>query len=78
MGCLNLKEVLVFLEDLIVFSSTLEEHEEHPMLGFTGYYRRFIHDYFELADGTPSSSPHPGCDAGESSSSPPVHNPPNQ
>jgi hypothetical protein len=24
---LNLKEVLVFLDDLIVFSSTLEEHE---------------------------------------------------
>ena len=27
MGSLNLKEVLVFLDDVIVFSSTLEEHE---------------------------------------------------
>uniref|UniRef100_A0A669EDN0 Gypsy retrotransposon integrase-like protein 1 n=2 Tax=Oreochromis niloticus TaxID=8128 RepID=A0A669EDN0_ORENI len=27
MGSLNLKEVLVFLDDIIVFSSTLEEHE---------------------------------------------------
>lgn len=25
--CMNLREVLVFLDDLIVFSSTLEEHE---------------------------------------------------
>lgn len=31
MGSLNLKEVLVFLDDLIVFSSTLEEHEERLM-----------------------------------------------
>ena len=30
-GSLNLKEVLVFLDDLIVFSSTLEEHEERLM-----------------------------------------------
>lgn len=28
MGDLHLKEVLVFLDDLIVFSRTLEEHEE--------------------------------------------------
>ncbi|XP_024658169.2 retrovirus-related Pol polyprotein from transposon opus [Maylandia zebra] len=28
MGSMNLKEVLVFLDDLIVFSNTLEEHEE--------------------------------------------------
>lgn len=28
---LNLKQVLVFLDDLIVFSSTLEEHEERLM-----------------------------------------------
>jgi len=27
MGSINLKEVLVFLDDIIVFSSTLEEHE---------------------------------------------------
>lgn len=27
MGSLNLKEVLVFLDDVIIFSSTLEEHE---------------------------------------------------
>lgn len=31
MGSLNLKEVLVFLDDLIVFSSSLEEHEERLM-----------------------------------------------
>lgn len=31
MGHLNLKEVLVFLDDLTVFSSTLEEHEERLM-----------------------------------------------
>lgn len=28
MGELNLKEVLVFIDDLIVFAPTLEEHEE--------------------------------------------------
>lgn len=28
MGELNLKEVLVFIDDLIIFSETLEEHEE--------------------------------------------------
>lgn len=28
MGDINLKEVLVFIDDLIVFSATLEEHEE--------------------------------------------------
>lgn len=28
MGALHLREVLVFLDDLIVFSSTLEEHEQ--------------------------------------------------
>ena len=27
MGDINLKEVLVFLEDLIIFSETLEQHE---------------------------------------------------
>lgn len=27
MGDLHLKEILVFLDDLIIFSSTLEEHE---------------------------------------------------
>lgn len=27
MGDLHLKEVLVFLDDLIIFSNTLEEHE---------------------------------------------------
>lgn len=31
MGELNLKQALVFLDDLIVFSSTLEEHEERLM-----------------------------------------------
>ena len=31
MGGLHLKEVLVFLDDLIVFSSTLEEHESRLM-----------------------------------------------
>ncbi len=31
MGSLHLKEVLVFLDDLIVFSSSLEEHEERLM-----------------------------------------------
>lgn len=31
MGSLNLKEVLVFLDDLIVFSDTLEEHERRLM-----------------------------------------------
>ncbi len=31
MGSLNLKEVMVFLDDLIVFSATLEEHEERLM-----------------------------------------------
>ncbi|KAJ8014924.1 hypothetical protein DPEC_G00020820 [Dallia pectoralis] len=31
MGELNLKQVLVFLDDLIIFSSTLEEHEERLM-----------------------------------------------
>lgn len=30
-GSMNLKEVLVFLDDLIVFSSTLEEHEDRHM-----------------------------------------------
>jgi len=29
MGLMNLKEVLVFIDDLIVFSSSLEEHEQH-------------------------------------------------
>lgn len=29
MGDINLIEVLVFLDDLIVFSATLEEHETH-------------------------------------------------
>lgn len=28
MGSMNLSEVLVFLDDVIVFSATLEEHEE--------------------------------------------------
>lgn len=28
MGDINLKEVLVFIDDLIVFSATLEEHEK--------------------------------------------------
>lgn len=31
MGDLHLKEVLVFLDDLIVFSSSLEEHEQRPL-----------------------------------------------
>ncbi len=31
MGELNLKQALVFLDDLIIFSSTLEEHEERLM-----------------------------------------------
>lgn len=31
MGDLNLKEVLVFLDDIIIFSATLEEHEERLM-----------------------------------------------
>lgn len=31
MGCLNLKEVIVFLDDLIVFADTLEEHERRLM-----------------------------------------------
>lgn len=31
MGSLNQKEVLVFLDDLIVFSETLEQHEERLM-----------------------------------------------
>uniref|UniRef100_A0AAV2LWN3 ribonuclease H n=1 Tax=Knipowitschia caucasica TaxID=637954 RepID=A0AAV2LWN3_KNICA len=31
MGELNLKEVLVFIDDLIVFAPTLEEHEERLM-----------------------------------------------
>uniref|UniRef100_A0A8C7YJX3 Gypsy retrotransposon integrase-like protein 1 n=1 Tax=Oryzias sinensis TaxID=183150 RepID=A0A8C7YJX3_9TELE len=31
MADLNLKQVLVFLDDLIIFSSTLEEHEERVM-----------------------------------------------
>lgn len=31
MSSLNLKEVLVFLDDLIVFSETLEQHEERLM-----------------------------------------------
>lgn len=31
MGTLHLKEVLVFLDDLIVFSKSLEEHEERLM-----------------------------------------------
>uniref|UniRef100_A0A3B1IWP2 Gypsy retrotransposon integrase-like protein 1 n=1 Tax=Astyanax mexicanus TaxID=7994 RepID=A0A3B1IWP2_ASTMX len=31
MGTMNLKEVLVFLDDLIVFSDTLEEHESRLM-----------------------------------------------
>ena len=30
-GSMNLKEVMVFLDDLIVFSATLEEHEERLM-----------------------------------------------
>lgn len=28
MGDLNLKEVVVFIDDLVIFSDTLEEHEE--------------------------------------------------
>lgn len=31
MGEMNLKEVLVFLDDIIVFSKTLEEHEVRLM-----------------------------------------------
>lgn len=31
MGDMHLKEVLVFLDDLIIFSKTLEEHEERLM-----------------------------------------------
>lgn len=31
MGSLNLKDVLVFLDDLIVFADTLEEHERRLM-----------------------------------------------
>ncbi|KAF7641989.1 hypothetical protein LDENG_00266760 [Lucifuga dentata] len=34
MGSLNLKEVLVFLDDLILFSDTLEEHEERLLRVF--------------------------------------------
>lgn len=40
MGDLNLKEVLVFLDDLIVFSSTLEEHEER-LMHVLGKLRKF-------------------------------------
>lgn len=36
MGELNLKEVLVFLDDLIIFSNTLEEHEIRLMRILTG------------------------------------------
>lgn len=31
MGDINLKEVLVFLDDIIIFSKTLEEHEARLM-----------------------------------------------
>lgn len=31
MGDMNLKEVLVYLDDIIIFSKTIEEHEERLM-----------------------------------------------
>ncbi|KAL1269812.1 hypothetical protein QQF64_032101 [Cirrhinus molitorella] len=54
MGDINLREVLVFLDDLIVFSETLEEHEARLLnvlsrLKDYGYYRRFIKDYSRIA-----------------------------
>lgn len=40
MGDMNLREVLVFLDDLVVFSNTLEEHEAR-LMKVLGHLKKF-------------------------------------
>lgn len=41
-GEMNLKEVLVFIDDLIIFSSSLEEHEQRLKLKKGFYFAGFV------------------------------------
>ena len=45
MGDMNLRDCLVYLDGIIIFSSTFQEHIDR----FTGYYRRFIQNFARIA-----------------------------